>query len=269
MTINWDEVKRNAQARGAAAESQINPVRATPSLPKALPKPLPTPQLTSVNSRRGIFPQSNKTLLTEAFDKNENYIDKAKKGNIGGAAANLVGTGLTGAQTLYLNTANSVDSLAQGKGLPKYQPQMGFTDYDKAVAERRGAVPTIEKVSKVNPLLGSIYQTVGEIGTDPIELLPGGMVNDIKLARGTAQGSSAYMNALQSGKMNPAGVTATLPRANTQSAPLPKAVSKSGGNIAKEFIPTQKDDYMQLIASKIANQETPMWGNLTATTVRS
>ena len=38
MAINWDEIRKKAQAKGAAAEAQIQPVRATPSLPRATPK---------------------------------------------------------------------------------------------------------------------------------------------------------------------------------------------------------------------------------------
>jgi hypothetical protein len=231
MAINWDEVRKKANDRGKTAEQQIKaiqrpavPAYTPPKTEQVLERKLPT----AVQSRRGNLPKAKPiNVLNEAFDKNENYIDKAKKGNVGGAVANFIGTGLTGAQTLYLNAANSADSLAQGKGLPKYQPQMSFTDYDKAVAERRGAKPTIEQVSKVNPVLGGAYQLVGEIGTDPLELLPGGMVNDIKLARGTAQNSAAYMNALQSGKLNPA---VTLPRANTP-APLPRATQTTPQNI--------------------------------------
>jgi hypothetical protein len=230
MAINWDEIRRKGQEKGAAAEAQVQFKRAVPSLPVAPPKPLPRIP-TAVQSRRGNLPQAKPSnVLAEAFDREENYIDKAKRGNIGGAAANFVGTGLTAAQTLYLNTANTVDSVAQGKGLPKYQPMMGFTDYDKAVAERRGAIPTIEKVSKINPVLGGAYQFLGEIGTDPLELTPMGFLNDIKLAKGTAQNTQAYANALQSGKLNPLGTTATLPRETTP-APQPR---KFGRGVPQE-----------------------------------
>lgn len=173
-----------------------------------------------------IVPKKN--ILEQAFDKEENYIDKAKKGDIGGAAANLVGTGLTALQTFYLNAANSADSLTRGEGLPKFQPQMGFTDYDKSVADRRGEKPTIEKVSNINPVLGEVYKLAGEIGTDPLELLPGGMANDIKLAKGTAQGTDAYAQALLKGKMNPAYPIARTRQAQTtpQSTPVPPIVRK-------------------------------------------
>jgi len=213
MAINWDEVRRKAQERGRANEQYIQSIqraaappspKVTPSLPKAAPK---------------------KNILEEAFDPSENYIDKLKQGNIGGAAANFLGTGLTAAQTLYLNALNAADSLTQGKGLPKYQPMMGFSDYEKSVAERRGKLPVSEQISQVSPALGTAFRVGMEIGTDPLELTPMGFLNNIKLARGTAQNTQAYMAALQSGKLNPAGTTATLPR--NARAPIPRVVPRA------------------------------------------
>jgi hypothetical protein len=213
MAINWDEIREKARARGKANEQYIQSIQraaapsspqATPSLPKAAPK---------------------KNILEEAFDPSENYIDKLKQGNIGGAAANFVGTGLTAAQTLYLNALNTADSLAQGKGLPKYQPMMGFSNYEKSVAERRGKLPVSEQISQVSPALGTAFRVGMEIGTDPLELTPFGLANDIKLAKGTAQNTQAYMAALQSGKLNPAGTTATLPR--NARAPIPRVVPRA------------------------------------------
>ena len=83
----------------------------TPSLPKAPPKPLPRIP-TAVQSRRGNLPQpvketvpfvmpmgqtiqvpiKGKGVLGEAFDQNEDYYQKFKKGNIGGGIANLAGS---------------------------------------------------------------------------------------------------------------------------------------------------------------------------------
>jgi hypothetical protein len=224
MTINWDEVKRKANERGKATQVNFQP--AVPSLPKAQPKP--TPQLTAVQSRRGNLPGGNlptaKTnVLEEAFDKNENYIDKFKKGNIGGGVANVVGTGLTAGATIYRNILNSADSLSMGKGLPKFQPQMSFKDYDKSVADRRGALPVGEQISDKNKLLGEVFNTAMEIGSDPLELTPLGYANDIKLAKGFKPNTASYMAALQTGKLNPAGVAATLPRATTP-APQPRVL---------------------------------------------
>jgi hypothetical protein len=240
MAINWDEIRRKGQEKGAAAEAQVQFKRAVPSLPVAPPKPLPRIP-TAVQSRRGNLPQAKPSnVLAEAFDREENYIDKAKRGNIGGAAANFVGTGLTAAQTLYLNTANTVDSVAQGKGLPKYQPMMDFSEYDKAVAERRNAKPTIEQVKDINPALGGAYQFLGEVGTDPLELTPMGYLNDIKMAKGFKPNTASYMVDLQSGKLNPTGITATLPRANTP-APQPRALPVVAKNAPVENVKAQPD----------------------------
>jgi hypothetical protein len=257
MAIDWNKLdeKVNTERARLNSEYAISVQRA--KLPTA-PLPRATPQIpTAARVRTGTLPTApSKNVLEEAFDPNENYLKKFGKGNIGGGAANLIGTGLTAAQTLYLNAANSVDSVAQGKGLPKYQPQMSFADYDKAVAERRGTVPTIEQVSNINPALGEAYRLIGEVGTDPLELTPFGFANDIKLAKGLNQSSQAYTKALQGGKLTPKvlpkypestpevkaqdipaqapsvpvrprnqDLSATLPRAETQvqNARLPKA----------------------------------------------
>jgi hypothetical protein len=212
MAIDWNKLDERVKAERARLNNEYAAIQAqraalpqaTPSLPKVAPK---------------------KNILEEAFDPSENYIDKLKQGNIGGAAANFLGTGLTAAQTLYLNALNTADSLTQGKGLPKYQPMMGFSNYEKSVAERRGKLPVSEQISQVSPALGTAFRVGMEIGTDPLELTPMGFLNDIKLARGTAQNTQAYMAALQSGKLNPAGTTATLPR-NTR-APIPRVVPRA------------------------------------------
>jgi hypothetical protein len=240
MAIDWDEIRRKGQEKGAAAEAQVQFKRAVPSLPVAPPKPLPRIP-TAVQSRRGNLPQAKPSnVLAEAFDREENYIDKAKRGDIGGAAANFAGTGLTAAQSIYLNIINNADSLTRGRGLAPFKYQMSFADYDKAVAERRGAKPTIEQASDINPYLGQAYQFVGEVGTDPLELTPLGFANDIKLAKGLNQGSQAYTSALQSGKLNPLGTTATLPRATTP-APQPRTIPFVAKNAPVENIKAQPD----------------------------
>ncbi len=254
MAINWDEIRKKAQAKGMQAESQVNFTRATPSLPRAdtLPKytvtpitpstfrnasaltkitPTPKTQMVNVTLPMGktIQVESNipkKNVLEEAFDPSENYIDKFKQGNIGGGVANFLGTGLTAAQTLYLNAANSADSLTRGEGLPKFKPQMGFTSYDKAIAERRGEIPTIKKASNINPLLGKAYGFVGEVGTDPLELTPAGYLNDIKLAKGFNQNSQAYLQALQKGNLTPTIQAATQGVSKNVSAPLPRVLPR-------------------------------------------
>ena len=129
---------------------------------------------------------------------------KFKKGDIAGGAANLVGTTLQAPQSLYLNAINAIDSIATGKGLPKFQYNMDKATYDKMVANRRGETETLtDKATKINPLLGATYGLVNEMASDPLELTPVGMLNDIKMARGLGEGTAAYTKALQSGKMTP------------------------------------------------------------------
>lgn len=165
-------------------------------------------------------------VLGDMFDQSENYVDKFKKGDIGGGIANFVGTGLTGAQSLYLNTFNRIDSLRQGQGIPDTVPMMSYADYEKAVADRAGVKPISEKVSDFNPLLGGAYKIGMEIGTDPLELTPVGFLNDFKVAKGAAAGSDAYNMALQAGKLP--GGTMGIPVNDNYNVnaprPIPRAV---------------------------------------------
>ncbi|WP_206460430.1 LPD38 domain-containing protein [Anaerovorax sp. IOR16] len=145
-------------------------------------------------------PKSNP--LNDVFDKKETYVDKAKKGNYLGAGLNFVGTGVQAGQSLYLNGINAVDALAHGKK-PKFQYNMDKSDYDKAVVKRRGKIETItDKLMKKNEFLGSTYNLLNEMSTDPIDFTPLGLAGDIKLARGLGEGSETYMKALKRGTLS-------------------------------------------------------------------
>ena len=104
------------------------------------------------------IPRANTNLLADAFDSKENYVDKFKQGNIGGGVANFLGTGLMGAQSVSLNALNAVDSMASGKGLPKFQNNMSKDMYNRAIVGRDGETETIkDKISNKNKVLGEIY----------------------------------------------------------------------------------------------------------------
>jgi hypothetical protein len=259
MAIDWDEVKRKGQQKGAAAEAQVQFKRAVPSLPVAPPKPLPRIP-TAVQSRRGVLPQpvretvpfvmpmgqtiqvpiKGKGVLAEAFDQNEDYYQKFKKGNIGGGIANLAGSTLSAGQTLLSNVANNVSSLSTGHGLQPYRTQMDNSSLEQAIYERTGDRPFSERISEYNPVLGGAYRMGMEIGTDPLELTPMGYLNDIKMAKGFKPNTASYQAALQSGKLNPAGITATLPRATTP-APQPRTIPVVAKNAPVENIKAQPD----------------------------
>jgi len=140
-------------------------------------------------------------LLEHAFDSKENYVDKFKKGNIGGGVANFLGTGIMAAQSVSLNALNAADSVASGKGLPKFKTNMSKDMYNRAIVERDGQTKTIkDKISDKNKILGGIYGFADEVLSDPLELTPMGFLNDIKLAKGASQTTEAYAKSLINGR---------------------------------------------------------------------
>jgi hypothetical protein len=225
MAIDWAKLDAKVSSERARLNNEYVAIQKqkTLSLPKAPPK-IPT----AARVRTGTLPtaQPTKNVLEEAFDPSENYIQKFQQGNIGGGLANVVGTGLSAGQTLLTNTLNNIQSLRQGKGIQPFKPQLSFRGLEEEVYKRTGDRPISEILSDVNPVLGGAYGLGMEIATDPLELTPLGFANDIKLAKGLNQNSQAYTKALQGGKLNPAGVTATLPSATTP-APAPRVVPRA------------------------------------------
>lgn len=209
------------KARGYATETVVNNGKLVQTKQGLTPKNV---ELAKANAPKPIpyapKRQEKIPVLGDMFDQKENYVDKFKKGDIGGGIANFVGTGLTGAQSLYLNTFNRIDSLRQGQGIPDTVPLMSYADYEKAVADRAGIKPISEKVSDFNPLLGGAYKIGMEIGTDPLELTPVGFLNDFKVAKGAAAGSDAYNMALQASRLP--GVNAAMKVGKLPDAVVPE-----------------------------------------------
>jgi hypothetical protein len=226
-----------------------------------------------------------KGILADAFDTDETYLQKFKRGNIGGGVANLAGSTLTAGQTLLSNIANNISSLSTGHGLQPYRAQMDNYALEQAIYERTGAVPISERISKINPALGTAYRVGMDIATDPIELTPLGFLNDIKMAKGAAQNTQAYGKALQQGKLPGYGAasgikTAEPPKAqavrptysrnnrpnwleykaNNQPKLLTEGVNWIEGKApTRTFVPTSKDDVMSNIAVQIGKTPNPYY----------
>ena len=226
-----------------------------------------------------------KGILADAFDTDENYLQKFKRGNIGGGVANLAGSTLTAGQTLLSNIANNVSSLSTGQGLQPYRAQMDNAALEQAIYKRTGAVPISEKISKTNPALGTAYRVAMDIASDPIELTPFGFLNDIKIAKGAAQNTQAYGEMLKAGKLPGYGVASGIKtaeplkakavqptfsqnnrpnwityKANSQPKLLTEGVNWTPGKApTRAFVPTAKDDVMSQIAVQIGETPKPYY----------
>jgi hypothetical protein len=176
-----------------------------------------------------------KGILADAFDTDETYLQKFKRGNIGGGVANLVGSTLTAGQTLLSNIANNISSLSTGHGLQPYRAQMDNYALEQEIYKRTGAVPISERISKINPALGTAYRVGMDIASDPIELTPLGFLNDIKMAKGAAQNTQAYGKALQQGKLPGYGAASGI-----KTAEPPKAQAVQPTNAGNVPFETQK-----------------------------
>lgn len=177
---------------------------------------VPEPRLTGVNP--GTRPtgtvqsirhsnkaqNNNPSWVQDMFAQDRNYIDLIKEGDIAGAAANFVGSGIQGAQSLFLNGINAIDAVAHGEN-PTFIYNMDKATYDRQVANRRGVEKTIgDKISDFNTGLGIAYSIANEGLSDPMELLAGGFYNDLSKSLGAAKpGSINYGEAMKAGKMIP------------------------------------------------------------------
>lgn len=177
---------------------------------------VPEPRLTGVNP--GTRPtgtvqsirhsnkaqNNNPSWVQDMFAQDRNYIDLIKEGDIAGAAANFVGSGIQGAQSFFLNGINAIDAVAHGEN-PTFIYNMDKATYDRQVANRRGVEKTIgDKISDFNTGLGIAYSIANEGLSDPMELLAGGFYNDLSKSLGAAKpGSINYGEAMKAGKMIP------------------------------------------------------------------
>lgn len=186
---NMGQVLANIQ-KGAGAKTQG-------------PIPYMGQPLTDYNKVRAS--QENKPWYEDMFSQ-ENYVELAKKGDVTGAAANFVGSGIQGLQSLYLNAINAADAMLHGEK-PGFTYNMDKDTYDREVVRRRGGTKTItDQISDVNPVLGGIYAFANETLSDPGELLPTGMWDDVAKNIGAAKpGSAVYEQALKAGNMIPNG----------------------------------------------------------------
>ena len=152
-----------------------------------------------------------KPFWEDMFAQDETYVDLAKKGDLAGAAANFIGSGVQALQSGYLNAINAGDSLLHGQGLPEFHYNMSKEDYDKEVVKRLGGGKTIgEHISELNPGLGMAYGIVNETLSDPTTFLSGGEVYDAVERAGRAKaGGGNYAKALQNGTFS------QVPRVNT------------------------------------------------------
>jgi hypothetical protein len=165
--------------------------------------------------------QQRNTVFGQMFDKEENYIDKAKKGNLKGAALNFVGAPIQAAQSTYLNTLNNADSVISGKGLQPFQYNMDFTDYENASAERHGVNTITQNLSNINPKLGAAYNIGMNIATDPLNLLDGAAI--LKAKGLNTLGSKQY--------------TADLLKGDKAFVPTAKGQMPKSNNVKKEVKP--------------------------------
>lgn len=201
---------------------------------------VPEPRLTGVNP--GTRPtgtvqsirhsnkaqNNNPSWMEDMFAQDRNYIDLIKEGDIAGATANFIGTGIQGAQSFYLNGINAIDAAAHGEK-PTFIYNMDKATYDKQVANRRGVEKTIgEKISDFNTGLGIAYSIVNEGLSDPMELFVGGFYNDLSKSLGAAKpGSINYGEAMKAGKMIPKDGLNISPDAWKENDPILKLQEKA------------------------------------------
>ncbi|WP_283673052.1 peptidoglycan DD-metalloendopeptidase family protein [Butyricicoccus sp. Marseille-Q5471] len=196
------------------------------------------------------FQAENKPFYQDMFSQDETYVDLAKKGDVAGAAANFVGTGLQALQSLYLNAWDAADAAATGNK-PKFTYNLDKATYDKNVAKRHGREKSIgETISDKNAAAGLVYSLANEALSDPTEFIVGGSFNDLAKKIGSGKvGTAAYGTALQKGTLPQA------PKAAVQAAESVQDASKQADAItdslsiksqpaasdaAKTTVPTQK-----------------------------
>ena len=79
----------------------------------------------------------------ELADKEEDWWQKLKRGNIGGGLLNLAGATLNAPKSYVLNAVNAIFDIMHGK-MPKLFYNMDFRDYASEVAKRSGTRSVFE-----------------------------------------------------------------------------------------------------------------------------
>jgi len=268
ITIQFKE--GNVVQTGTAPTPTAIPV--TPKPAQKVVGPISTPRAVAPIVAPKVQPKEN--ILQKAFSK-EDYATKFKKGDIAGGIANLAGATLTAGQSAYLNLANQLASVIQGKGLQPIQYQMSYEDYEKAVAERGGVKPTSEVIREQSPLLANIYKVALEVGTDPLELTPLGFLNDIKAAKGAtpltklptptqAPRMTAQPTSVPSG-INIPQATQTPPTATVQpsmATPQPSASTSQDVSSFMSKISYKKEPREKPISQRLENLRMDLTDNL-------
>ncbi|MHC1722726.1 MAG: hypothetical protein AB9836_05925 [Aminipila sp.] len=203
-----------------------------------------------------VSPIPTKTLK-DMFDKNENYVDKFKKGNIKGGVASLVGETIQMPQSALMNISNNINSVTHGKGLQPYKRMMDYPDYEKQIESRNNVKPLSKLISDKNKTLGNLYSVGMDVVTDPLNLLDVGAAQTAKQLK--ALGSAKYADNLANGKLVPTGGT---PARNT-------VTSIGGSTEAAKPRLTQfkdKDTYINEIVDELGARNNPR--NLTTSDMK-
>ena len=112
-------------------------------------------------------------LLNDFTDKNENYIEKFSKGDVGGGLLNLVGAVLNTPQSYYLNALNAATSMYKGEQ-PKFFYNMDYRDYSDEQKRKFGGKTLFDLTSELRSqgmagnISGNIIETASELLTDPL-----------------------------------------------------------------------------------------------------
>ncbi len=199
--------------KNSNAFSMYNPKKQA-RLPKA-----PAPSIPDLSKQKMIDLQNqvfeqpnlpqNKPWYEDAFGKTP-YTELFKQGDIAGGTANFLGSGVQGAASILNNTFAEIaspikqmvenKSLDFGKVVPRqYVQNMDWDDLGREIAGKSLS----DYATDVNPALGSAVSFAGNTLSDPTNLLPFGMYDDIaKGLNATVPGSANYAAALAKNTQN-------------------------------------------------------------------
>ncbi len=139
-------------------------------------------------------------LLFDLSDTNENYAQKFLRGDILGAALNLVGATLRAPKTLVLNLSGLIDSLVS-KSEFTWQHDMTYRDYLTKMGKNNGVKTIMDDLDELREMgwAGEIFAGVIEItletASDPLAVL-GAFFKQLGV---NTPGSLQYTQKLQNG----------------------------------------------------------------------
>jgi hypothetical protein len=259
MAINWDEIRRKGQEKGAAAEAQVQFKRAVPSLPKAqpLPKALPRPS--------GFRNATNQTTISaEQQKKNQATALQELQGKDGNIASFARGASLAMLDPFSLRkvTRDNVSQMEDGR-LKTFLDTVGKTGVygiaEKAknpAQEQASAQNTFDFSLIKNPRIVAqglrpvettngrkTFEGLGElagsmVGVDPVGIgITKGIQKGVQIAKGLK--AVEKIPVLVNGKVSFVD-TPTLPRATTP-APQPRALPVVAKNAPVKNVKAQPD----------------------------